>query len=83
MAHAYSHLASSLPPVPLELLPSIQIRLPQNLILDASSSTDDSGPDGLGFHWEEVTGPVGDSPHSINNPVMVIDDLQPGHYTYR
>ena len=67
----------------LSLSLPIQIRLPQNLILDASSSTDDGGSDGLGYHWEEVAGPVGDSPHFTDNPVMMIDDLQPGRYKYR
>ena len=68
----------------MEIIEHLQVHLPQNLILDASSSRDDKDvSESLTYHWEEVAGPVGDSAHIVDSSVMILKDLQPGRYTYR
>ncbi len=60
-----------------------QITLPQDsIVLDAQSTTDDRGEEGLSFHWEEVSGPLG-SDLEADTPVLKLSGLSEGAHVYK
>lgn len=80
--HQASYVNS--PPVPV-ILPASEsvIKLPQDsIVLDAGETTDDRGPTGLRFHWEEVAGPLSSNLES-DSPLLRLSGLTEGVHEYK
>lgn len=52
------------------------------VILDASNSQDDLGPEGLTYLWEEVSGPL-DSQEATEGAVLALQNLKAGLYKFK
>ncbi|KAF5905715.1 dyslexia-associated protein, partial [Clarias magur] len=51
------------------------------IFINGSQSSDDSGI--VSYLWEQVEGPLGDGDSPMNNPVLTLQNISPGDYTFR
>jgi hypothetical protein len=61
-----------------------EVQLPNDVVIDGSSSTDDDKI--VLFHWEKVTGPMDSSvlkDNQMEKSMLVLQNLTPGTYTFK